>query len=106
MENIINDIERLNMIECIKKFNFAKGSEVYFLHKFINLGSNQYRSRRDFEYQIVDDLRICSKSTFDKTFSLLNKIRPKLMTRSLESQLEILTKDSYDLEKNDGETCF
>lgn len=103
MNNIVQDIERLNLLECAQNFGFAKGAEVFFLFKLENLRSNQYYSRRNLEFEVVDDLRICSKSTFDKTYALLNKIRHKLMSGEMKSKLELFTNPN-EMENHDVTT--
>jgi len=88
---LIQNMERLELLECVNQFGFAKGAEVYWIHRFKNLPENQYKSRRNLEFQIVDILRIpkCSKSTFDKTFAKYSKLLPKLMSRDIQSKLEL-----------------
>ena len=90
--SLIKDIERLELLECAQEYGFAKGAEIYWLHRFRNLPENQNKSRRQIEFEIVEILRIpkCSKSTFDKTFGLYNKVLPKLMSREIQSKIELL----------------
>ena len=92
--NVVKGMERLELIECVQMFGFAKGSEIQWIHKFKNLPENQHKSRRQIEIEMVEMLRIpkCSKSTFDKTMSLYNKISEKLMTREVQSKLEMFDK--------------
>jgi hypothetical protein len=101
MSNIVQDIERLNLLECVREFGFCKGSEIYWLHKFNNLNSNRFRSRTDLENEVVEKLQICSRSTYTKTHALLNRICPKLLNREKESKLKLLTNESYSMEGHD-----
>ena len=89
--NLINNIERLELIETVQQFGFAKGAEIYWLHRFLNLPENQDKPRRQIEYEIVEKLRLpkLSKSTFDKTMSLYNKVVPRLMTHEVKSKIEL-----------------
>ncbi len=89
--NIINNMERLELIETVQKYGFAKGAEIYWLHKFINLPENKGKPRRQIEYEIVEKLRLpkFSKSTFDKTMGMYNKILPRLMTNEVKSKIEM-----------------
>ena len=90
--SIIRNLERLELLGTVHQFGFAKGSEVYWLHKFQNLPENQDYSRQQLEREIVELLRIpkCSKSTFDKTYALYNKIKPHLVTRNIQDKIEIM----------------
>ena len=78
--SIINELERTELLECVREYGFCKGSEVLWLHLYKNLPSNKYKSRTQIEYEVIERFRIpkLSKSTFDKTYSLLNKISLKL----------------------------
>ena len=89
---MIQDLERLELLETVGKFGFAKGSEIYWLHRFRNLPENQNKSRRQLEIEIVEILRIpkLSKSTFDKTYALYKRIEPMLMTREIKEKIELL----------------
>ena len=100
--NVINGIERLELIETVQKYGFAKGAEIYWLHRFLSLSENQDKPRRQIEYEIVEKLRLpkLSKSTFDKTMSLYNKILPKLMTYEVKSKLKLFTNQNKEV-KND-----
>ena len=40
------------------------------------------------EYEMVDKLRICSKSTFDKVWALYNKIYMKLIHHEIDEILK------------------
>ena len=90
--NMIQDLERLELIETVNQFGFAKGSEIYWLHRFRNLPENLNKSRRELEQEIVEILRIpkLSRSTYDKTWALYKKIEPKLMTREVKEKIELL----------------
>ena len=96
--NIINNIERLELIETVQQFGFAKGAEIYWLHRFLNLPENQDKPRRQIEYEIVEKLRLpkFSKSTFDKTMSMYNKVVPKLMTNEVKSKIELFNQPSLE----------
>ena len=87
---IIQDLERLELIEPVLQFGFAKGAEIYWLHRFINLEKNLEKSRGQIEAEIVDILRICSQSTFQKTMTLYNKIKPNLMSRAMKQKIEMV----------------
>jgi hypothetical protein len=104
--NVVKGMERLELIECVQMFGFAKGSEIYWIHKFKNLPENQHKSRRQLEVEMLEMLRIpkCSKSTFDKTYGMYNKILPKLMTREVQSKLEIFDKQGAN--KNEDKTTI
>ena len=95
-------MERLEMLECVQEYGFAKGAEIYWIHKFTNLPENQHKSRRQIEYEIVEKLRLpkLSKSTFDKTFAMYQKVLPKLMTSEIKSKLELF--DNNKTENNNG----
>ena len=71
-----------------------EGGSNYWIHKFKNLPENQHKSRRQLEVEMLEMLRIpkCSKSTFDKTYGMYNKILPKLMTRDIQSKIEMIDK--------------
>ncbi len=100
--SVIKKIERLELIECVQMFGFAKGSEIYWIHKFKNLPENQHKSRRQIEIEMLDMLRLpkCSKSTFDKTYGMYNKILSKLMTREVQSKIEMI--DRYGEKNNEN----
>lgn len=89
---MIQDLERLELIETVNQFGFAKGSEIYWLHRFRNLPENLNKNRRQLEIEIVEILRIpkLSKSTFDKTYALYKRIEQKLMTREIKEKIELL----------------
>jgi hypothetical protein len=99
--SVLKGMERLELLECVNEYGFAKGAEIYWLHKFKNLPENIHKSRRQIETEIVEMLRIpkCSKSTFDKTMGMYNRILPKLMTREIQSKIEMF--DKYG-ENNNG----
>ncbi len=101
--NIINNIERLELIETVQKYGFAKGAEIYWLHRFLNLPENQQKPRRQIEFEIVEKLRLpkFSKSTFDKTMSMYNKIIPRLMTNEVKSKIEMFDNQPLD-KQNEG----
>jgi len=88
--DIVDEMERHEIIECWDEYGFTKGSEVHCLHQWRNLESNKRKSRREIEIDLVDRMRIrkLGKSTYDKTMSLLNKIQPKLMSRDMKSKLD------------------
>lgn len=90
--SIIRDLERLELLETVDQFGFAKGAEVYWLSKFHNLPENQKFSRQQLKREIVELIRIpkCSASTFDKTYALYNKLKPRLLTRNLKDKIEIM----------------
>jgi hypothetical protein len=92
--SLVNDLERLDLLESVNKYGFCKGSEVYWLHKFRNLPEHQHKSRQQLEREIVEVLRIpkLSKSTFDKTFGMYKKIQSKLMSREVRDKIELLDK--------------
>ena len=96
--NLINNMERLELIECVQEYGFAKGSEIYWLHRLLNLPENQDKPRRQIEYEIVEKLRLpkLSKSTFDKTMSLYNKVVPRLMTNEVKSKVELFDQPSSE----------
>ncbi len=87
--SIINELERTELLECVREYGFCKGSEVLWLHLYKNLPSNKYKSRTQIEYEVIERFRIpkLSKSTFDKTYSLLNKISSKLMSSEFKENL-------------------
>ena len=101
--NIINNMERLELIECVNEFGYCKGSEVYWLFKYLSLPENQDKPRRQIEYEIVEKLRLpkFSKSTFDKTMSMYNKIVPRLMTNEVKSKIEMFDNQSSE-NNNEG----
>jgi hypothetical protein len=94
---LINNLERLELIELVQQFGFGKGSQLYWLHRFRNLPENQNKSRRQIKMELVEILRIpkLSKSTFDKTFAKYAKVQSKLMSREIEDRLNIVVKN-YD----------
>ena len=96
--SIIKDMERLELIETVQEYGFTKGAEIYWLHKFINLPEYQNKPRRQIEYEIVEKLRLpkLSKSTFDKTMGMYNKILPRLMTYEVKSKLEMFDNQSLE----------
>ena len=89
--NLQDDLQRTEIIECIGEYGFTKGSEVYLLHKWFNLESNKHKSRRMVEIELIDKYRIrkLSKSTFDKTMSMLNKIKHRLMSSDMKQKLDL-----------------
>ena len=101
--NIINNMERLELIECVNEFGYCKGSEVYWLHRFLNLPENQQKPRRQIEYEIVEKLRLpkFSKSTFDKTMGMYNKVLPRLMTNEVKFKIEMFDNQSSE-NNNEG----
>ncbi len=90
MSILITDIERVEILETVDRFLLARGSQIYWLHRFHNLPENQDLSRKQLEGEIVDFLRLCSKSSFDKLMADYNKIRPHLMTRNLKDRIELM----------------
>ncbi len=90
MSILISDIERVEILEVVERFGMARGSQIYWLHRFHNLPENQNLSRKQLEGEIVDFLRLCSKSSFDKLMSDYNKIRPHLITRNLKDRIELM----------------
>ena len=103
---LIDNMERLELIETVQKYGFAKGAEIYWLHRFVNLPENQHKRRRQIEYEIVEKLRLpkLSKSTFDKTFAIYQKVLPKLMSQEIKSKLEMLSdSNSKPVEENEYE---
>ncbi len=98
-------MERLELIETVQKYGFAKGAEIYWLHRFLNLPENQHKPRRQIEFEIVEKLRLpkFSKSTFDKTMSMYNKIVPRLMTNEVKSKIEMFDNQSSD-NHNEGKS--
>ena len=100
---IINNMERLELIECVNEFGYCKGSEVYWLHRFLNLPENQQKPRRQIEYEIVEKLRLpkFSKSTFDKTMGMYNKVLPRLMTNEVKFKIEMFDNQSSE-NNNEG----
>ena len=100
--SVIKSMERLELLDCVREYGFAKGAEIYWIHKFKNLPENQHKSRRQLEIELVEMLRIpkCSKSTFDKTYGMYNKILPKLMTREVQSKIEMI--DKYGENNNEN----
>ena len=101
--NIINNMERLELLECVNEFGYCKGSEVYWLHRFLNLPENQQKPRRQIEYEIVEKLRLpkFSKSTFDKTMGMYNKVLPRLMTNEVKFKIEMFDNQSSE-NNNEG----
>lgn len=100
--SVIKGMERLELLDCVQEFGFCKGSEVYFLHRWKNLPENRHKSRRQLEIELTEMLRIpkCSKSTFDKTYGMYNKILPKLMTREVQSKLEMFDKQGVNINED------
>jgi len=100
--SVIKGMERLELLECVSTYGFCKGSEVYFLHRWKNLPENREKSRRQLEIELVEILRIpkCSKSTFDKTYGMYNKILPKLMIREVQSKLEMFDRQGENKNEN------
>ena len=100
--SVIKGMERLELLDCVREFGFCKGSEVYFLHRWSNLPENLHKSRHQLEIELTEMLRIpkCSKSTFDKTYGMYNKILPKLMTREVQSKIEMI--DKYGENNNEN----
>jgi len=92
--SLIEDMERLDLFECVNSYGFCKGSEIFWLHKFRNLPEHQYKSRQQLEDEIVEILRVpkCSRSTFQKTWGMYQKILPKLMSREIREKIELLEK--------------
>ena len=80
------------MLECVQQHGYAKGAEIYWLHRFKNLPEYQNMNRQELESEIVEVLRIhkLSKSTFDKTYSMYKKIQFKLMSRDIRDKIELL----------------
>ena len=100
--SIINNMERLEMLECVQEFGFAKGAEIYWIHRFKNLLENQHKSRRQIEYDIIEIFKLpkFSKSTFDKTYAMYQKILPKLMTYEIKSKLEMFSNSPLKSEED------
>ena len=90
MSILITVIERVEILETVDRFGMARGSQIYWLHRFHNLPENQDLSRRQLEGEIVDFLRLCSKSSFDKLIADYNKCRSHLMTRNLKDRIELM----------------
>ena len=90
MSILISDIERVEILEIVDRFRLARGSQIYWLHRFHNLPENQNLSRKQLEGEVVDFLRLCSKSSFDKLMVDYNKIKPHLMTRNLKDRIELM----------------
>lgn len=92
---LINDLERLELLELVQQFGFGKGSQLYWLHRFKNLPENQNKSRRDLERELVEILRIpkLSKSNFDKTFAKYSKLQSKLMSGEMKSKLKLVNNE-------------
>ena len=91
---LIKQLERLELLDCVREYGFCKGSEIYWLHRFKNLPENLHMGRRQLEVELVEILRIpkLSKSTFDKTYSKYNLLLPKLMSREVQSKIEMIEK--------------
>ena len=89
---LINNLERLELIEVVQTYGFGKGAQLYWLHRFKNLPENQNKSRRQIEMELVEILRISglSKSTFDKTFAKYAKVQSKLMSREIEERINLI----------------
>jgi hypothetical protein len=100
--SVIKGLEKLELLDCVNEYGFCKGSEIYWIHKFKNLPENQHKSRRQLEIELTEMLRIpkCSKSTFDKTYGMYNRILPKLMTSEVQSKLEILERCKENRNEN------
>jgi len=98
MGELLTNLERLELIECVQEYGFAKGSEIYWIHKFVNLPENKGKPRRQLEYEIVEKLRLpkLSKSTFDKTMGMYNKILPRLMSNDVKSKIDMLNTQSSE----------
>ena len=90
MSELIMDIERVEILETVDRFGMARGSQIYWFHRFHNLSENQNLTRKQLEGEIVDFLRLCSKSSFDKLMVDYNKIKPHLVTRNLKDRIELM----------------
>ena len=90
MSILISDIERVEILETVDRFGLARGSQIHWLFCYNNLPENQNFSRKQLEGEIVDFLRLCSKSSFDKLMVDYNKIKPHLMTRNLKDRIELM----------------
>ncbi len=90
MSILISDIERVEILETVDRFGMARGSQIYWLHRFHNLPENQDLSRKQLEREIVEFLRLCSVSTFEKLMVDFNKIKSHLMTRNLKDRIELM----------------
>jgi len=89
--NIVQDMERLELIECVMEYGFAVGSEILWIHKFKNLPENRHKSRNEIGCEMVDLLRIpkCSLSTFTNRYVLYNKLLPRLMSSDIKEKIEM-----------------
>ena len=91
---LINELERLELLELVQGYGFSKGAQLYWLHRFKNLPENQNKNRRDLERELVEIIRIPKllKSNFDKTYALYVKTQNKLMSESNKSKIRLILK--------------
>ena len=88
--SIVREIEWLELHDIVIEFGFRRGSQIYWIHNFIKSQTNENLTRKQLEREIVEILRLCSKSSFDKIMSSYNQIKPHLMTRVLKDKIEFI----------------
>ena len=89
---LINDLEKMELLQIVKEYGFNKGCQLYWIFRYKNLPENQNKSRRQLEHEIVEVLRLCSFSSFQKLMALYNKYHSNLMSREIKDRITLLEK--------------